>query len=307
MSLGEKGEHEKAIEAAKSAVLLSRKLVQVEKEQYNKELDVSLRNLAILLKKEGLTQEAKALEEEADSVRPSEFSLSGKVELANEDLASDSPLAPPSIQASRRPDDMSLEAIPLTDTTSNTLRGILLTPLKVKKSLHNLSHRTPYWHLNYQVVDAQIRNKQLTGLGGELTRQGFMNSIPRLFWPQKEWGSLERMVEHAYNLEEFDKPSNDFAMSQADFGFLSLLLLPILYWGIFTSFAFIFSVFSRHPPLLLLTLGLLLQFILNIERYYGDWIILYRTLALVILMYFSLYVPVVLFRRFLKTPKEQVG
>ena len=298
VNLGEKGEHEKAIEAAKSAVLLSRKLVQVEKDQYNKELDVSLRNLAILLKKEGLNQEAKALEEEADSLKPPQFSISGKIEVAKEDSAPHSNLAPPSIPEAQQPSDMTLKSIPLIDTSPNTLRGILLTPLRVKKSLHNLSHRTPYWHLNYQVADAQIRNKQYTGLGGELTRQGFINSIPKLFWPQKKWGSLERMVEHAYDLEEFDKPSNDFAMTQADFGFFSLLLLPLLYWGIFASFAFIFVVFSRHPVLLLLTLGLLLQFILNVERYYGDWILLYRTLGLVLILYFSLYVPFGLYRRF---------
>jgi hypothetical protein len=171
-----------------------------------------------------------------------------------------------------------------------SVSGIYAAATNMDTTVSNLQKRQALWQYNYTILDKQIQQHGLSIPYGDLLWQGFKNSIPRVFWPEKSVYNLDDMVGHLYGIPARDYPTNNFAMSQADFGLLSVIFLPLASLLVFLSMALLILATRRHPTLLLLLSGFFIFYLLNVEIDYGHIFVLYRNIFISILVFFVAYI-----------------
>jgi hypothetical protein len=176
---------------------------------------------------------------------------------------------------------------------SNTLAKLgvpgISSATNLDATLGNLQDRMSIWQFNYMIIDKQIHYYGLDIPYGDIVWQGLKNSIPSILWPGKIVLDLDTLVAYLYMLPVTDYPSNNFAMMQADFGYLSVILLPLQLLFVFFSAALLIQASRRHPTLLWLLSGYFVYYLLRIEAQYSDLFVLYRNVLLVTIVYLAAY------------------
>jgi hypothetical protein len=176
---------------------------------------------------------------------------------------------------------------------SNTLAKLgvsgISSATNLDATLGNLQDRMSIWQLNYMIIDKQIHYYGLDIPYGDLLWQGLKNTIPSILWPGKIVSDLDTLMAYQYVLPVTDYPTNNFAMMQADFGYLSVILLPLQLLFVFFSAALLIQASSRHLTLLWLWSGYFIYYLLRIEVDYSAWFTLYRDLLTVTVVYLAAY------------------
>jgi hypothetical protein len=176
---------------------------------------------------------------------------------------------------------------------SNTLAKLgvsgISSATNLDATLGNLQDRMSMWQLNYMIIDEQIHYYGLDIPYGDMLWQGLKNTIPSILWPGKIVSDLDTLMAYQYMLPVTDYPTNNFAMMQADFGYLSVILLPLLLLFVFFSAVLLIQASSRHPTLLWLLSGYFIHYLLRIEADYAEWFVLYRNLLTVTIVYLAAY------------------
>lgn len=136
----------------------------------------------------------------------------------------------------------------------------------VGRTVSNLKERQAVWRFNYEVVKAHVvdgANLQW----GELLAGEFPNYVPSALYPGKVWIDSEETLLRAFGLEVYDRPSNVFAYTYADFGMLSAVLAPalLLFWCWVCATALRFL---RDPFLRVLLMGMAIFYAINMETGY---------------------------------------
>jgi hypothetical protein len=175
----------------------------------------------------------------------------------------------------------------------------------IDATISTLQERMAMWQYNYLIIYEQIEHHGLDIPYGELLWQGFKNTIPSVLWAEKTVYDLDEMAAYMYGIPVIDYPTNNFAMAQADFGLLSLVLLPLALLLVFLSIALLIQATQRHPTLLWLISGPFLFHLLNIEADYADLFILYRNMLILIFVYLVTYLFIHLLRRTRLYKKKQ--
>jgi hypothetical protein len=171
-----------------------------------------------------------------------------------------------------------------------SVSGIYAAATNMDTTASSLQERKAIWQFNYVIVDKQIQYHGLNTPYGDLLWQGFKNTIPSAFWPGKSVYNLDDMAAHIYGAPARDYGTNNFAMSQADFGLLSVVLLPLASLLVFLSMALLILATRRHPTLLLLVSGFFIYYLLNVEVDYGHIFVLYRNIIIAFFIYFVAYI-----------------
>lgn len=151
--------------------------------------------------------------------------------------------------------------------------------LDARYTLNNLKERPSGWEFNYSIFRGQRYDSIPLQLGG-IFWQGLKNSIPRIFWPHKEVVSLNDLYVKLYSLPEADYGKNNFGFTQADFGYASIIIMPILILIVTSTLVFISMATKNYPVLLLLLSGTVINYLINIEQNVTDIFILYRDLLI---------------------------
>jgi hypothetical protein len=177
---------------------------------------------------------------------------------------------------------------------SNTLEklgvsGIYSAGSNLDATLLNLQERMSIWQLNYMIIEKQKPYYGLDIPYGDILWQGLENTIPSILWPGKIVTDLDTLMAYQYTLPVTDYPTNNFAMMQADFGYLSVILLPLLLLFVLFLSALLIQASSRHPTLLWLLSGYFIYYLLRIEAQYSDWLVLYRNMLIVTIVYLAAY------------------
>jgi hypothetical protein len=139
------------------------------------------------------------------------------------------------------------------------------------------------------IIDKQIHYYGLDIPYGDILWQGLKNAIPHILWPDKIVSDLDTLMAYQYMLPLRDYPTNNFAMMQADFGYLSVILLPLQLLFVFLSAALIIQASRHHLTLLWLLSGYIIHYLLRIEADYSEWFVLYRNILTVIIVYLAAY------------------
>lgn len=178
---------------------------------------------------------------------------------------------------------------PTATGSTSVISNVSEAVTNVKATFSNLQLRQATWEFNYLILDKQEHTFGTLVPYGAIMWQAFKNSIPRVLWQEKVAYDLDETVAKLYNLPVTDYASNDFAFTQADFGYLSLFVLPLMLLTIIVSMALLVRATRNHPTLLLLLSGTFLDYLLNIEKNYVEFLTLYRNVALITVVYVALY------------------
>ena len=152
----------------------------------------------------------------------------------------------------------------------------------IHSTLENFKIRSAIWEFNYLIIKSQLGSKVPIRPFGSILWQGFKNSVPRIIWPDKEIISLNDMTARLYGLPIIDYGKNNFAFSQADCGFLSIIILPILFVVYLFSIKLFVKITIGNPNLFLLVTGFCIYYLINIEQNYAEIFILYRNIGLIV-------------------------
>ncbi len=153
----------------------------------------------------------------------------------------------------------------------------------------NLENRMAMWEFSYLILEKQQHNFAQPPYG-IIIWQDLQNTIPKVLWPHKVPYNIDLFTADRYGLPAYDYPTNNFATVQGDFGYLSVIVLPIQLLFVFTSLAVLVQVTRRYPVLLLLFSGMTLYYLLAIESDYHYLVLLYRNIILVAIVFLTLQI-----------------
>ena len=65
---------------------------------------------------------------------------------------------------------------------------------------------------------------------GKITWEGIKSSIPRTFWPSKQFVLIDEILAQLYQVKpkEIDIGKNIFGVGQVEFGYFSLIIVPLI-------------------------------------------------------------------------------
>ena len=173
--------------------------------------------------------------------------------------------------------------------------GIFEAAVDTEVTVSNLRSRMVMWKFNYIIMEKQTEHGMIIPYGGILF-QGLKNTIPQVIWPQKNVYDLDEMVAALYCLPIIDYPTNNFAMAQADFGYLSIFFLPIQMLITLFIISTISKLTKQMPGLFLIITGFMLYYIVGIEKGYASIFILNRNIFILCAIYLIGHISIKIFR-----------
>lgn len=168
----------------------------------------------------------------------------------------------------------------LPQTKFSELKNPFSAALDGRTTLKNIHDRPAPWEFNYMVFFGQLNGQDRDVPYGVLFHQGIKNSIPGLFWKNKTVESLNDMIAKRFDLPVIDYAKNNFGFAQADFGYFSIVLIPLAIIIILMTMALIVKLTQSQPLLLWLLSGIIINYLINIEQSAQDIIILFRNISL---------------------------
>ena len=155
------------------------------------------------------------------------------------------------------------------------LKNPFTAAINFEATLKNLKARPGTWEFNFLVFDHQFRKPGMT-TDGKITWEGIKSSIPRIFWPDKQFLMIDEILAELYHVEmkEIDIGKNIFGVGQVEFGYFSLIIVPLIIIAIIAIMATLIKMTIHYPTFLWLFSGNILFFLINIEEN-GNEIFLY--------------------------------
>jgi hypothetical protein len=169
------------------------------------------------------------------------------------------------------------------------LKNPISAALDVGATLHNIKIRPSPWEFNYEIFKGQFDGTAAQQPRGRILWIGLKNSIAKFIWPVKEVVSLNNLIATMYGWRVIDYAKNNFGFLQADFGFLSILIMPLMMLSVMIIFGVAAWKANDHPILLLLLTGFIINYLINIEQNIGDIFILFRNLIAICLIYIVIF------------------
>lgn len=154
--------------------------------------------------------------------------------------------------------------------------------LDAEGTFENLRSREGTWKFNYAIVAAQTEGVE--PMYGEVWTSAITNSIPSVLRPDKETVSTDLLIGEYYVIPGVDFSSNNFATYQADFGLVSVVLLPVHMMAVLVFVVLLFGATARRPLAEAALLGLVLVYLLAVEQSPEATIVFARNALLVVLV-----------------------
>ena len=134
-------------------------------------------------------------------------------------------------------------------------------------TINNLKMRPGTWEFNFLVLNNQFGKPNMI-TNGKITWEGFKSSIPRFFWADKNFTDIDNILADLYNVKqrEVDISKNIIGIAQVDFGYLSIITVPILILTIVIVMGLLIKITIPYPTFLWLFTGNILFSLVNIEE-----------------------------------------
>ena len=101
------------------------------------------------------------------------------------------------------------------------LKNPFTASINFDATLENFKARPGTWEFNFLVFNHQY-SKPGMFTEGKIFWEGLKSSIPRIFWPDKQFMVIDEILAKLYNVKtkEIDIGKNIFGVAQVDFGYL---------------------------------------------------------------------------------------
>lgn len=156
-------------------------------------------------------------------------------------------------------------------------------------TLKNLTERPGTWEFNFLVINNQLNRPEMT-TNGKVNLEGLKSSIPRFFWPEKQFIGIDDILSVLYkvNKKDIDIGKNLFGVWQVDFGYLSIIIVPLIVLCIIYLLGLIVKITTPYPTFLWLLSGNIIFFLINIEENGNELFFMIRN-TLIIIMLLAIY------------------
>lgn len=167
----------------------------------------------------------------------------------------------------------------------NKLPNPLSAAFDFNLTLQNLAKRPGTWEFNFLVIDHQLTRPGMT-TNGRVTLESLKSSIPRFFWPEKQFLNIDDMLSELYkvNRKDVDIGKNLFGVGQVDFGYLSIIIVPLILLSIFYLLGILVKTTSPYPTFLSLLSGNMIFFLINIEENGNEIFFMLRNTIIIMIL-----------------------
>jgi hypothetical protein len=146
-------------------------------------------------------------------------------------------------------------------------------------TMANVSQREGTWTYPYLVVKVEGDNGPLKGA---LFTQAAKNLMPSAIQPHKEFKDPDELLEELYGLPQEDLATNIFGLTYADFGVAGIFVLVMVVCFTAAAIGFMINATGRFPIIGILVFGMGLQAMFMAEGEYENYLVLLRTLTVLL-------------------------
>jgi len=173
-------------------------------------------------------------------------------------------------------------------------------------TLESLKARPGTWEFDFLVFDHQFSKPGMT-TNGKITWEGIKSSIPKIFWPGKQFTTIDEILAELYQvkMKEIDIGKNMFGVGQVEFGYLSLFIVPLIIIGIIAIMAALIKMTMHYPTFLWLFSGNILFWLINIEENGNEIFYCLRNIGLIFMIFGGYLVANKIFG--LRAPRSRAG
>jgi hypothetical protein len=171
------------------------------------------------------------------------------------------------------------------EVKANKLENLFSAALDFNSTLHNLQIRAGTWEFNYLVLDQQMGKSGMT-TNGSLTCEGIKSAIPRIFWPGKHFCLIDDFLANFYKVEKKDVniAKNIFGMVQLDYGFYSIIIVPMVVLMIIVMMGFLVSITIKYPTFLTMITGNIIYYLINLEENGNEIFFMIRNVFIILIL-----------------------
>jgi hypothetical protein len=169
------------------------------------------------------------------------------------------------------------------------LENPISAALNFKATLKNLKIRPGTWEFSYLVFDRQMKDSAHALTYGKIAKEGFKSAIPRLFWPDKKFQITAEVLADAYhaNVDDVSVGSNIFGVTQAEFGYFSIIIVPLIIISIVILSLFLIKMLFNYPVFLWLFSVNILNFFICVEENQSELFFLLRNIIAIMIVFLS--------------------
>lgn len=166
------------------------------------------------------------------------------------------------------------------------LKNPFTAAINFDATLENFKARPGTWEFNFLVFNHQY-SKPGMFTDGKITLEGIKSSIPRFFWPGKHFLCIDEILAKLYHVKtkEIDIGKNLFGVGQVDYGYFSLIIVPLIILIIVTIMGALIKMTMQYPTFLWLFSGNILFYLINIEENGNEIFFMLRNIGLIFMIF----------------------
>jgi hypothetical protein len=169
------------------------------------------------------------------------------------------------------------------------LKNPFTAAINFDATLQNFKARPGTWEFSFLVFDRQFSKPGMT-TDGKITWEGIKSSIPRKFWPDKQFMLIDEVLAELYQvkMKEIDIGKNIFGIfgvGQVEFGYYSLIIVPLIIIAIIVIMAASIRMTIHYSTFLWLFSGNILFFLINIEENGNEIFFMLRNIGLIFMIF----------------------
>jgi hypothetical protein len=166
------------------------------------------------------------------------------------------------------------------------LKNPFTAAVNFNATLENFQARPGTWEFDYLVFNQQYSNPGMF-TNGVISWEAIKSSIPRIFWPGKQFLLIDDILAKLYhvNQKEIDIGKNLFGVVQVDFGFYSLIIVPLIIIIISAIMAASIKMTMNYPTYLWLFSGNILYYLINIEENGNQIFYMVKNVGLIFILF----------------------
>ena len=171
------------------------------------------------------------------------------------------------------------------------LKNPFTAAINFEATLENLKTRPGTWEFNFLVFDHQFSKPGMT-TDGKITMEGIKSSIPKFFWPDKQFLMIDKILGQLYQVrsKEIDIGKNLFGVGQVEFGYYSLIIVPLIIIIMLAMMAALIKMTINYPTYLWLFSVNILYFLINIEENGNEIFYMLRNIGIIFMIFCGYWV-----------------
>ena len=122
---------------------------------------------------------------------------------------------------------------------------------------------------------------------GKLMGDAFKSSIPRFFWPEKQFTLIDDYLTDFFMVRKRDVniAKNIFGIAQLDFGYYSIIIVPAILLLIIAIYGVGVEKMFDYPTFMILFAGNIIWYLINFEANGNEIFFMLRNIVIIVLLF----------------------